>query len=92
MLGRELQTTWLRLLDDDQADERTLADLYEWLKSNTLDKDRCEDMIQDMEKLQWSLNTIPRAAWPSKRYWQEGWANLTICTPAPLWWIWLRRG
>ena len=34
----------------------------------------------------------PRAAWPSKRYWQEGWGNLTICTPAPLWWIWLRRG
>ena len=23
MLGRELQTTWLRLLDDNEADERT---------------------------------------------------------------------
>ena len=63
MLGRELQTTWLRLLNVDQADERTLDDLYEWLKSNTLDKDRCEDMIRDMEKLQCPVtNPVSEAA------------------------------
>ena len=72
MLGRELQTTWLRMLDEDQADERTLADLYEWLKSNTLDKDRCEDMITDMERLPWSLNTIPQSCVALKKILARG--------------------
>lgn len=59
LLGEQLKGTWLRLGEhpDGRRDSRTLVDLFAWLEDNTLERDRKEDMLDNMERLQWTAKT-----------------------------------